>query len=61
MDGFGIERVADEAFRIAKPGAVLDINCSSCDLRTLAESLGRAGFADIETDTDRYCVRGRKP
>ena len=47
--------------RIAKPGAELDFSCSSCDLQTLAESVSRAGFADIETDTDRYSVRGRKP
>ncbi|MCU0271001.1 MAG: hypothetical protein MUF83_20485 [Acidimicrobiales bacterium] len=61
MDGFDVEQVAAEAFRIAKPGAALDFSCSSCDLQTLAESFREAGFADIETVPDRYGVRGRKP
>lgn len=61
MDGFDVEQVAAEAFRIAKPRAELDFSCSSCDLQALAESLRRAGFAHIETDTDRYSVRGRSP
>lgn len=61
IDGFDVHQVAGEAFRIAKPGGALDFSCSSCDLDALAQSLTRAGFADIEIDSDRYSVRGRKP
>lgn len=61
IDGFTVDDVAREAFRIAKPGCDLDFGCSSCDLRSLAEVLTRAGFADVEIDGERYSIRGRKP
>lgn len=61
IDGFDVDQVAVEAFRIAKPGGGLDFSCSSCDLEPLAGSLSCAGFADIEIDGDRYSVRGRRP
>jgi hypothetical protein len=61
IDGFGVDDVAREAFRITKTGGDLDFSCSSCGLQALADSLARAGFADIEIAGDRYSVRGRKP
>lgn len=61
IDGFDLSAIAREAFRIARHGGDLDFRCSSCDLGALARSLIHAGFADIETDGDRYAVRGRKP
>jgi hypothetical protein len=61
IDGFGVDDIAHEAFRIAKPGGILYFSCSSCDLRSLAESLTRGGFTNIVIDSDRYSVRGRRP
>lgn len=61
LDGFSIREVGAEAYRVAKPGAALNIGCSSCDLDSLAEAVSDAGFVDVRVNLRRYSVRGRKP
>lgn len=60
-DRFGIDDVARESFRVARPGADLRFGCSSCDVDALAEAFAGAGFVSVELDAELYAVRARKP
>ena len=60
IDGFGIEHVANESFRVAKPGAHIIFSCSSCDVHSLAIAIEHAGFVEVQVDRHQYDVRGRK-
>ena len=61
IDDYDLSQVANESFRVVKPGARIDFSCSSCDVDSLAATIEQAGFVDIGVDRHRYAVRGRKP
>lgn len=55
-----VTHLANEIFRILKPGGGVRFACSSCDTDSLAKAFREAGLAEVSVTPTRV-VEGRKP